>query len=95
LSVPQVNAPAGSDLKVYPNPMNTNGTVDFALAKADNLTLTVYDIMGREVENMHLGTQATGEHLIPLNTSAYSAGTYIVSVTGNTYHKTGRFVVVK
>lgn len=96
LGVPPVQATeTDNDLKIYPNPMNISGTVQINLAKEDNLIVTVYDLTGRAVQSMQLGTQAAGEHLIPLSVSNYRSGVYIVNVTGNNYHRTGRFVVVQ
>ncbi len=96
LSVPPITTPElSNDLKVYPSPMSVSGTVDLSLAKeADNITLTIYDITGRAVQSQYLGKQTAGEHLIPIQTSGYNEGEYIVSVTGDNYRQSGRFMVV-
>jgi hypothetical protein len=83
-----------ASLKVYPNPMSTQGTVDYTLAAEDNITLTIYDIQGREIQNISLGKQGQGEHLVPINTEHLSNGTYLVTVTGSNFRKTARIVVV-
>jgi hypothetical protein len=75
--------------------MSTEGTVDYTLAAEDNITLTIYDIQGREVQNIILGKQASGQHLIPISTGKLSNGTYLLTVTGSNFSKTARIVVVK
>ncbi len=95
-SVQNVASPEPSgNLKVYPNPMSTKGTVEYTLAGEDNLTLTIYDIQGREVQNISLGKQASGQHILPINTENFSNGTYLLNVSGNNFRKTIRIVVVK
>jgi hypothetical protein len=95
-SVQNTTAPDKSpSLLVYPNPMSTQGTVDYTLAAEDNITLTIYDIQGREVQDVNLGKQASGQHLVPVNTEKLSNGTYLLTVTGSNFRKTARIVVVK
>jgi len=85
-----------ADLKVYPNPMATQGTLEFTLPEQTaNVTLTIYDISGRIVKTVAMDNQAPGEHKIGLNTEGFSQGTYIASVTGDNFRKSVRFVVVK
>jgi len=85
-----------TDLKVYPNPMATQGTLEFTLPEQTaNVTVNIYDISGRIVKTVAMDNQAPGEHKIGLNTEDFSQGTYIASVTGNNFRKSARFVVVK
>ncbi|HXB10783.1 MAG TPA: T9SS type A sorting domain-containing protein, partial [Bacteroidia bacterium] len=88
-------ADQNGNLKVYPNPMSTEGTVEYTLASEDNLTLTIYDIQGREVQNVTVGKQAQGKHILPISTEKFSNGTYLLNITGSNFHKTTRIVVVK
>lgn len=82
-------------LNIYPNPMTTQGTIAFDLPKNGNVTVKVYDLNGRLVENIPMDNQSQGHHQVSLNTENYSTGTYIATVTGNGFIKSARFVVVK
>jgi hypothetical protein len=85
-----------ADLKVYPNPMATQGTLEFNLpAQSGNVTVTIYDISGRIVKTVAMDNQAPGQHQIGLNVQDFSQGTYIATVTGDGFHKSARFIVVK
>ncbi|HXB11030.1 MAG TPA: T9SS type A sorting domain-containing protein, partial [Bacteroidia bacterium] len=95
-SVQNISSPEPSgNLKVYPNPMSTEGNVEYTLTGEDNLTLTIYDIQGREVQNISLGKQASGQHILPINTQNFSNGTYLLNVSGTNFRKTVRIVIAK
>jgi photosystem II stability/assembly factor-like uncharacterized protein len=84
------------DMKVYPNPLSSEGTLEFNLpAEMKNVTVTLFDISGRVVKTIALENQAVGEHLVKINVEEMSTGTYIASVSGDGFHKATRFVVVK
>ncbi len=46
----------------YPNPFNASTTISFVLADKSEIDLTVYDITGRLVRNIHSGIISPGEH---------------------------------
>lgn len=51
-------------LQIYPNPFNPSTTMRFNLPESDDVTLTVYDLKGREIWQQHLYDQAPGYHNI-------------------------------
>ncbi len=96
LSTPTVKADATrNNLLVYPNPMTTQGNVSFDLPSADNVTITIYDMQGKVVKEIAMGTQAPGTHIVPFQTSQFPAGTYFASLTGTNFRKVSKFVVIK
>ena len=44
----------------YPNPFNATTTIRFSLANSDYVTLTIYDILGRSVNQLHSGLLDAG-----------------------------------
>ncbi len=46
----------------YPNPSAGAATLSFTLAESAEVTLTVYDVLGRRVVTLAEGQQAAGEH---------------------------------
>lgn len=95
-AVPAVSTKSAmNDLKIYPNPMTTEGNIEFDLSSADNVTIEVYNIEGKQVKTMNLGQQAPGNHIIPFNSSDLQAGTYFASLTGSDFKKVSKFIVVK
>ena len=67
----------------YPNPFNASTTVSFALPKAGNVELVVYDILGREVMTVFEGFKPAGVHLVHIDGCEMSSGMYFMRLTGD------------
>ena len=46
----------------YPNPFNPQTTIKFNLAHSGEVTLTIHDLSGRRVNQLHIGPLAAGPH---------------------------------
>lgn len=93
---PPVNLPKNIYLQQnYPNPFNSNTVISFKLSKRDYISLTIYDIAGKEVKRLIKNQVfAPGEHEIIWNSlnnigKEVSSGIYIYEL------KTGDFREVK
>ncbi|MCL5029574.1 MAG: T9SS type A sorting domain-containing protein [Bacteroidetes bacterium] len=74
----------------YPNPFNPTTNIQFGLAKQENVNLTVYDILGRQVAVLlNNQTFSSGVHSVEFNASKLASGTYIYRL------QAGSNVVVK
>ena len=51
----------------YPNPFNPMTRIDFSLEKPGMVDVTVYDISGRRVANLHRGDLGVGDHHVTWN----------------------------
>ena len=51
----------------YPNPFNATTSIEFSLNKADDVTLSIYDILGRKINTLHDGQLQAGTHNIIWN----------------------------
>jgi len=79
----------------YPNPASGASRMEVVLDEAQDVKVTVYDALGREVAVAHEGTLAAGDHVVALPVSALSAGTCVVCVTGASVAETRRLTVVR
>jgi len=97
LGVSTVTKPASDldNLMIYPNPMTTQGNVEFNLSSEDKVTITIYDMQGKEMKTTELGTQSEGNHKVSFNSTGLAAGTYFISLTGTNVRKVSKFIVVK
>ena len=60
----------------YPNPFNPQTTFDFGLPDDGLVTLTIYNILGREVAKLVDGKMEAGNHSVLWNAQAMSSGVY-------------------
>jgi len=65
----------------YPNPFNPATTVEFTLPVAGYITLTVYDILGREVALLVRGERGAGRHTAVWDARGISSGVYYARLT--------------
>lgn len=79
----------------YPNPFNPVTMIRFALPKSGNVTLKVYDILGREVANLVSGFKAAGEYMVDFDASALTSGVYFYRLESDGYVDVKRMVLLK
>lgn len=67
------------NMTVYPNPFSQSATIDYTVPESDNITLSVYDLMGKEkavlINNQFI---AKGNHNIIFQANELATGTYIL-----------------
>lgn len=81
---------------IYPNPAIDNATLEFSLEKdSKNVSVVVYDARGNKVYDQPAQDQAAGTYKISLNTTGYSAGTYIYQVRANGSVLTKQMLIAK
>ncbi len=62
----------------YPNPFNPTATISLNLPQTATLTVTVYDILGRNVASLVNGRLNAGTHSFVLDGSSWASGVYFV-----------------
>ena len=89
--------PASIELKQnYPNPFNPETIISFSLDKPKNVSLVIYDMLGKEVKTLINGMVKPGEHKIKFDASEIPAGVYFYTLkTGNEFTQTKKMILVK
>lgn len=67
----------------YPNPFNGNTSIDFIAKEDGNVTIKVFDILGREVKTLINNRYKIGPYSFHLNLSALASGIYIYQINFN------------
>jgi hypothetical protein len=68
----------------YPNPFNPSTDINYTIAKAGNVTLKVYNMLGQHVATLVNGFQAANTYKVNFNASGLSSGMYLYELrTGN------------
>lgn len=61
----------------YPNPFNPTTTISYAVTSADQVSLTVYDLTGRQVATLVDGLVPAGSHEVTFQAGNLPSGLYI------------------
>jgi len=78
-----------------PNPAHGTVTIRFALPEATEVSLVVYDIMGREVSRLVDGSVSAGFHDVRYDTSDLASGVYLYRIETPGFSKTQRMTIVR
>ncbi len=90
------NLPAEFSLdQNYPNPFNATTTIQYSLREESNVTIEIYDIMGRKVETLVAGEQPAGYHQVAWDASNHSSGMYFFRIQAGDYAETRKMVLLK
>ena len=73
----------------YPNPFNPTTMITYSIPKESQVSLIIYDVMGREVTELINERQSAGSYEVEFNASSIASGTYFYKLTA------GEFVSVK
>lgn len=79
----------------YPNPFNPTTTIKFALPEAGNVSLKVYNQLGKEVATLTDGFRNSGTYEINFNASELSSGVYFYKLTAGATEMVKKMVLVK
>ncbi|MCH8806380.1 MAG: T9SS type A sorting domain-containing protein [Planctomycetes bacterium] len=88
------------DVAWYPNPFRERATVSFELDAPAQVSVTLYDLLGRRVATLMNGPAATGPHQVAwegknLHGTALSSGLYFWKVTAGSKTETGAVMLVR
>jgi hypothetical protein len=88
-------APVGFMLfQNFPNPFNPATTIKYDLPKSGNVTIKIYDLLGREVYSFSEYKQA-GSYNLKFDGSKYASGLYFYRIEAGTYVETKKMVLIK
>ncbi len=69
--------------KAYPNPFNPSTTFTLSLAKGQNISVALYDLLGRRVMELHNGyLEGEQTHQFRLDAADLSTGIYMIKAAG-------------
>jgi len=81
-----------ADLLIYPNPVSDFGTIAFDLENTSDVTIQVYSLSGKIVQELNEKGLSKGANRVSINTFELPKGTYIVRLLGDNLSKTTKFV---
>jgi hypothetical protein len=79
----------------YPNPFNPTTNIKYSITKESQVTLKVFDVLGREVENLVNQKQAAGSYEVNFNASKLSSGIYIYRIKAGDFVQSMKMILIK
>lgn len=84
----------------YPNPFNPTTRFNYALPTGSHVTLKIYDILGREIQQLVNGFNPAGSYIVEFNATALASGVYFyrleaIGTNGTRFLDTKRMMLIK
>jgi hypothetical protein len=82
-------------LQNYPNPFNPSTVIRYQIAKEGNVTLKIYDMLGKEIKTLVNERKEAGSYSINLNVSSLPSGLYFYQIKSGGYTATKKMILLK
>ena len=79
----------------YPNPFNATTTIKYSLPEESEVTIEIYNILGRKVETLISGIQPTGWHSAVWDAENQPSGVYFYRLEAVDYVETSSCLLLK
>ncbi len=79
----------------YPNPFNPVTKIQYDIAKKSDVTLSIYDILGKHIETMVNETKDAGSYIVEYNASALPSGLYFYKLEAGNFSEVKKMVLIK
>jgi hypothetical protein len=79
----------------YPNPFNPTTKIRYDLPRYEFVNLSVYDVLGREVETLVNEKLYPGSYEVEWNASSYPSGVYFYKLISGNYVQTKKMMLLK
>jgi len=79
----------------YPNPFNPSTTIAYSIPKETQVSLKIYDVMGREVVEVVNGKQSAGDYNVEFDAASLASGTYFYKLTAGEFISVKKMVLLK
>jgi hypothetical protein len=79
----------------YPNPFNPVTQIQYSLEQSSNVTLRVFDILGREVATLINENQNAGRHVVNFDASNFASGIYLYRLEAGSFVQVKKMILMK
>jgi photosystem II stability/assembly factor-like uncharacterized protein len=79
----------------YPNPFNPTTVISFQLAAQENVSLKIYNILGKEIASLVHGTMNAGSYSVPFDANRLSSGIYFYTLKAGARSETKKMMLLK
>lgn len=79
----------------YPNPFNPTTQINYSIAERGNVSLVVYDLLGRQVAALVNEVQEPGAYKVNFNASNLPSGVYTYRIQSGNFVQTKKMMLMK
>jgi len=79
----------------YPNPFNPVTQIQYTIEQSSNVTLRVFDILGREVASLINENQNPGRYVVDFNASNFASGIYFYRLEAGSFIQVKKMILMK
>ena len=79
----------------YPNPFNPTTTIKYDLPNTSEVSLIIYDILGRKIKELVNTKQQAGRYEVQFNASNLASGVYIYQLIAEKYMSSRKMILMK
>ena len=79
----------------YPNPFNPSTTISFSLAQAGKVKLTLFDALGRQVQEIANKEFSSGNQSINFNAANLTSGVYFYRIEAGSFVQSKKMILLK
>lgn len=83
------------DFNLYPNPITVYSTIEYSLDNSSNISIEIFDLMGRSVAKIFEGKQNAGTYKAIFEPKALTNGIYLCKVTANNQTAVKKMIIAK
>jgi hypothetical protein len=79
----------------YPNPFNPSTIINYQIAKKSNVSLKVFNVLGREIASLVNEEKSAGSYSVNFNASSIPSGVYFYQIKSGSYLATKKMILLK
>jgi hypothetical protein len=79
----------------YPNPFNPTTTINYSITSKGNVSLKVYDMLGKEVAVIVNEVKEAGNYSVTFNASELPSGIYFYNLTSGNFIQSKKLILLK
>jgi PKD repeat protein len=79
----------------YPNPFNPSTVIEFSLPYSSEVSLKIYDMLGKEVVNLLEEQKVAGQYRVSFDGSSLSSGIYFYKLEADNFRASKKMLLIK
>ncbi len=79
----------------YPNPFNPSTKINFSIPQQSQVTLKIYDVLGKEVMTLVNDVKSAGNYEVEFNASNLASGAYFYKIQAGQFTDIKRMMLIK